>query len=95
MSLGFTLVIFVCAVVMVVLFYGVRGEAGRSAAEFGDLALAKNASWVGDVGTAQPGVRGYLDIRYSVGVDGLSVWLVVLAALLTPLSIWASFNRSW
>ena len=31
-------------------------------------------------------------IRYHVGVDGFSVWLVLLTTLLTPLCIWGAWN---
>jgi NADH-quinone oxidoreductase subunit M len=33
-----------------------------------------------------------LDIRFHLGVDGVSLWLLVLTAFLTPLAIWASFS---
>lgn len=90
-AFGLSLVVLAAAVVMVVLFYAARAADGQCVAHTGGLAMAKNASWVGDIG-GEPGVTGYLDLRYSVGVDGLSVWLAALAALLTPLSIWASFT---
>ena len=33
-----------------------------------------------------------IDIAYRVGVDGISIWLLALTALLMPLAIWASFS---
>jgi NADH-quinone oxidoreductase subunit M len=33
-----------------------------------------------------------IDINYTVGIDGISVWLLLLTALLSPLAIWASFS---
>ncbi len=33
-----------------------------------------------------------LDIRYHVGVDGISIWMLLLTAFLTPLAIWGSFT---
>ncbi len=33
-----------------------------------------------------------LDISYRVGVDGISLWLLVLTALLMPLAVWSSFS---
>lgn len=87
-----SLLVLVCTVVMVVLYYSARGEAGQYVAGSGDLTLGKNVGWVIDIGAGEPGIRSYIDIRYSVAVDGLSVWLVVLSALLTTLSIWASFT---
>jgi len=93
MALGWSLLVLVAAVVMVTLFYAERSEAaGESAARWGGMALQQSVGWVWDVGPGEPATRGYLDIRYSVGVDGLSVWLVVLSALLSTLSIWASFT---
>ena len=37
-----------------------------------------------------PGVS--VDIAYRVGVDGISIWLLLMTAFLTPLAIWASFS---
>ena len=36
--------------------------------------------------------RSTIDISYSVGVDGISIWMVALTALLMPLAIWSSFT---
>jgi len=33
-----------------------------------------------------------IDISYRVGVDGISIWLLALTALLMPLAIWSSFS---
>jgi NADH-quinone oxidoreductase subunit M len=33
-----------------------------------------------------------IDIGYRVGVDGISIWLVLLTSLLMPLAIWSSFS---
>ena len=33
-----------------------------------------------------------MDISYHVGIDGVSLWLLVLTAFLTPLAVWASFT---
>jgi NADH-quinone oxidoreductase subunit M len=38
------------------------------------------------------GGDGAVDIRYHVGVDGVSVWLLMLTVFLTPLAIWGSFS---
>lgn len=35
---------------------------------------------------------GPIDISYRVGVDSISLWLVLLTAFLVPLSVWASFS---
>ena len=47
----------------------------------GSMAFEQNAQWV-----ASP------SIRYHVGVDGLSLWLVILSTLLTPICILVSWN---
>ena len=46
--------------------------------------LEKSIGWItsGDV----------VDIKYHVGVDGISIWLLVLTVFLMPLSIWSSFT---
>lgn len=82
-----SLLVLVVAAGMVVLFY-----AERSAVRAGDMALSKSVLWVGDIAPDEPALHSFLEIRYSVGVDGLSVWLVMLSALLSTLSIWASFT---
>ncbi len=33
-----------------------------------------------------------IDVNYTVGIDGVSKWLLVLTAFLSPLAIWASFS---
>ena len=54
----------------------------------GGYALEKNLLWIG----GGDGPLAVLDVRYHVGLDGVSLWLFVLTALLTPLAIWASFS---
>lgn len=63
---------------------------GRFAAEAGQgFCLVENVSWLGgDQGEPLYGV----DLRYHVGVDGLSIFLVVLGAVLLPLTIIGSFS---
>lgn len=46
-----------------------------------DLQLVESYSWIPDYG-----------IRYFVGVDGISVWLVILTTILTPICIGASWK---
>ena len=67
----------------VVLYYGEVMTAGVIS---GSYALNCVVPWIG----GQSG--SYLEITYRVGVDGISVWLLVLTALLTPLAIAASFS---
>jgi len=47
----------------------------------GSMAFEQNTQWI-----ASPA------IRYHVGVDGLSLWLVILSTLLTPICILVSWN---
>jgi len=35
---------------------------------------------------------GSVDVAFRVGVDGISLWLLILTAVLTPLAIWSSFT---
>src|SRR5688572_7374603 len=74
------------AIVAIVLFFQAKDSLGQSAAQQGEYALVQNLSWIDDAS------EGRIDFRYHVGVDGLSLWLLVLAAFITPLSIWASFT---
>lgn len=50
-------------------------------ATFGRFQFEQNAEWI-----ANPA------IRYHLGVDGLSMWLVVLTGILAPLGVLASWN---
>ncbi|HEV2576157.1 MAG TPA: NADH-quinone oxidoreductase subunit M [Acidobacteriaceae bacterium] len=50
-------------------------------ASFGRFQFEQNADWI-----ASPA------IRYHLGVDGLSMWLVVLAGVLAPLGVLCSWN---
>jgi len=52
------------------------------------FALKTAAGWLGDY--AREGAR--VDIAYRVGVDGISIWLILLTALLMPLAIASSFT---
>jgi NADH-quinone oxidoreductase subunit M len=54
---------------------------GPVSADPGSMSFEKNAQWI-----ASP------SIRYHVGVDGLSLWLVILSTLLTPICILVSWN---
>src|SRR5437016_2939754 len=55
----------------------IRG-AGAGLAEF---RFEQNVSWIGSIGA-----------RYHVGVDGLSLWLVLLTTLLVPISLLSSWT---
>ena len=61
----------------------VRYHASAPAASMGKYALVQALPWLsGDK----------VDIAFRVGVDGISVWLLMLTALLTPLAIWSSYT---
>ncbi|HEY8369570.1 MAG TPA: NADH-quinone oxidoreductase subunit M [Thermodesulfobacteriota bacterium] len=47
------------------------------------FALVEDVPWI---------TVGALEIRYHLGVDGLSLWLVLLTTLITPVAIAASFS---
>src|SRR5438309_5226831 len=55
----------------------IRGAWGALA----DFRFEENVSWIGSIGA-----------RYHVGVDGISLWLVLLTTLLVPVSILSSWT---
>ena len=69
------------------LFYQTPGDDGSPAWKSGRFILSTRVPWLGDTGLLPT-----IDVAYHVGVDGVSIWLVMLTALLTPLAIWASFS---
>jgi len=84
MALAASLATLVLAVLAAVDFY-----IGATNYDIGDgwavYHLEASASWIGGPGSA-------VDIRYAVGVDGISLTLLLLTALLSPIAIWASFS---
>lgn len=68
------------------LYAGAVDAAGKPAWRAGELALTAHATWLGAE------TLPTIDLAYSVGVDGISIWLLLLTALLTPLAIWASYS---
>src|SRR5215211_6211105 len=66
----------VTAAAFVVSLLLLRGV-GASGAEF---RFEENVSWIGSIGS-----------RYHVGVDGISLWLVLLTTLLMPIAILSSW----
>ena len=81
-AMGTALVVLVLAVAAVWAFLG------TPASENGGYALERSIQWIG----GGDGPLAMLDIRFHVGLDGVSVWLFALSALLTPLAIWASYT---
>ena len=55
----------------------IKGAGGDAAA----FRFEVNASWIGSIGA-----------RYHVGVDGISLWLVILTTLLMPISVLSSWT---
>src|SRR3972149_7931492 len=53
-----------------------------------DYVLTHSIPWI--VGEDQE--TPTIDIGYRVGVDGISIWLVLLTSLLMPLAIWSGFS---
>ncbi|MBA2339011.1 MAG: hypothetical protein H0V88_01330, partial [Pyrinomonadaceae bacterium] len=50
-------------------------------ADTGAFRFVQNDSWIGEIGA-----------RYHLGVDGISLWLVLLTTLLMPIAILSSWN---
>ncbi|MFO0971887.1 MAG: NADH-quinone oxidoreductase subunit M [Phycisphaerae bacterium] len=73
------------AIAATMLFYGDR-HVGPST---GGAHLVERHAWIGDASTD---TSAALRVQYLVGVDGISLPLVLLTALLTPLAIAASFS---
>ncbi|MHC4611890.1 MAG: complex I subunit 4 family protein, partial [Planctomycetota bacterium] len=82
-ALASSLVTALLTLIAVVMFYG-----SPEATDQGQYVLEVNKPWI----AASPGVTSSLDISYHLGIDGVSLWLLVLTAFLTPLAIWASFS---
>ncbi len=82
------LALLVAVVTLVLTAVAVGMFLGGSASATGGYALEKDVAWIG----GGEGPLAILDIRFHVGIDGVSVWLLALTALLTPLAVWASFS---
>jgi len=79
-ALASSMVTALLTLIAVILFYTADVQPG-------DFCLDDNrTTWIGG------GESSSIDISYHVGVDGVSLWLLVLTAFLTPLAIWASFS---
>ncbi len=86
-ALGVSLITVVIGVVVLV---GYLGEASSNG-HYGGFCLETQAHWVGSPENASAEL-GALEITYHIGVDGISVWLVLLTALLSPIVIASSFS---
>jgi NADH-quinone oxidoreductase subunit M len=79
-TLGFTLA-------ALRLFQQAEHTSGQVAWKIGQYALSVRVPWLGG-----SDLLPSLDLAYHIGIDGVSIWLVALTALLTPLAIWSSFT---
>jgi len=83
-ALFFSLVTLVLTIVAVAQFH--RETSG--AVGPGHFALTAYVPWI----TSGEEEIATIDIAYRVGVDGISIWLLAMTALLSPLAIWSSFT---
>jgi NADH-quinone oxidoreductase subunit M len=83
-ALAVSTVTFVLTVLAAILFY----QAGSTEAGAG-FRLVQTVPWLSNA--VSPG-GGTVDVKYAVGIDGISLWLLLLTAFLMPLSVWASFT---
>ena len=80
-ALGVSLLALVLAIVVCGLFMDRRAEV-----DAGGYVLVEQFDWIG--GGAADGIQ----VQYKLGVDGISLPLLMLGALLMPLAIWGSFS---
>jgi NADH-quinone oxidoreductase subunit M len=92
-AMGFSAATAALSVLAILLFFRAVDRNGQSLAEQGRYALCLDRSWGSDEETPPSATRGagYVDFRYHVGVDGISLWLVALTAGITPLALWSGF----
>ena len=83
-ALYYAFVTLALTVYAVVRFHMGTSESGGS----GDFVLTAYVPWI--VSGEAEGAA--IDIAYRVGVDGISIWLLAMTALLSPLAIWSSFT---
>lgn len=84
-ALAISTAVFVLTVVATVMYYR-QAEPGDTGAGF---RLVQSVNWLADTSLAG---GGKIDVKYAVGIDGISLWLLLLTAFLMPLSIWGSFS---
>ncbi|MCK4658407.1 MAG: NADH-quinone oxidoreductase subunit M [Phycisphaerae bacterium] len=83
-ALAISTAVFVLTVVAMAMYY----QAGPTETGAG-FRLEQKVAWLG---TTAIGSVGTIDVKYAVGIDGISMWLLLLTAFLMPLSIWGSFS---
>jgi NADH-quinone oxidoreductase subunit M len=69
-----------------------KESAGKAAFAVSVVTLGLSLMLVGGSAHTDMAWIPSLDISYRTGVDGLSLWLVILTALLTPIAVLASWN---
>ncbi len=77
-------------VVAVVALVGYLGEVSANG-DYGGFCLETKTPWVGSPEEVSADLST-LEITYHIGVDGISIWLVMLTALLSPIVIASSFS---
>lgn len=93
-ALAFSLIPLALALTAAYFFYWGLPPAGAST----DYRFLQEIPWI--VGGGAPhrtlacseDLSGGFNIAYRVGADSISLWLIVLTALLTPLAIWSGFS---
>ncbi len=79
--------LFVSLLVFALACYATSMFLTQSATERGQFHLVERLHWFGDTDSLAP-----VHLQYHVGVDGISLPLLLLTAFLTPLAIWGSFT---
>ena len=86
----FTLAVTLVTFVLSLLLFGpyIDGQAGAAGTKYGDIHFQQIVPWIS--------TEGGFHVDYHLGVDGLSMPLIVLTTLITALAAWASFSfESW
>ena len=86
-ALGWSVITLAIAFAVLVLFCQGTPADASAGWNAGQILLSQKLAWFGD-----SDAKSGMDLAYHVGIDGVSLWLVMLAALLAPLAIWASFD---
>ncbi len=94
-AFGISLATMAVAIAATVIYYSSSQDDVR-AVRVGKLGLVEQHDWIGESGMPNPPRERChetpLLVQFYVGVDGISLPLILLTSLLTPLAIWASFH---
>ncbi len=82
-ALGFSVLTLALTIVATCMFFSERASA------WSGYVLVDRADWI--IG-ASGGDTGGIKVQYFVGIDGISLPLLLMTAFLTPLAIWGSFT---